>query len=243
MSSHGGEGRCDVSSGFNHRKSQKRNDWGVGMGGRFNWNGFWLVMQMPSSIQEAQSLSHTQVEDTQLPPELRACGRGNSPRPLIITLRAENEIHQIANLIYDRSQWRLKALWWLIAAQKPQPGARAAGAVAVKQWRIPSRDVATYIESQLRISSELRLDLNSSSRKAASYRRWWEPGGKYRTAGCWLVRKESIPASHYLRDRVWRTPGIICWELSDPTATVSAGRVSHSHHADLILTYFTLPAQ
>lgn len=69
MSSHDGQGRCDVPSGFNHRKSQKKADW--------------TEMQMLSSIQEAQSLSHPQVEGTQLPPERGAEGGGDSTMSLL----------------------------------------------------------------------------------------------------------------------------------------------------------------
>lgn len=36
MSSHGEQGHCDELSGFDQTKSQKINDWGVGMVGRFN---------------------------------------------------------------------------------------------------------------------------------------------------------------------------------------------------------------
>lgn len=125
------QGHCIVLSGFSQRKSQKINKWGVGIGrGRFNGNGFWLVMQMSSSIQGVL-VSHPSGRLTTGPSA--SCGRENSPRPLIMTLTAGNEIHQIANLVYDRSGWRIKALRRIMAAQKPQPWRQAAaGTAAVK---------------------------------------------------------------------------------------------------------------
>ena len=107
MSSHGEHGRCGAAQCPQSKKEPEKKGLRCG-----NWDGFWRLMQMPSSIQKPRACLTPKWKAHNCPLSCVRIG-AETQRDRDHSFKTCNETHRI---VYDGSQWQIKAFRWLIAA-------------------------------------------------------------------------------------------------------------------------------